>query len=243
LAGQIAAFSTDIGTLSSKVEAVAGEFDKVTRELVPSVSSFCDAIDNRFGPAVALQSTHAESVGRSMQRLREMAESMPQATATLNAMLHEISQSVRQTRETHGSLAETANHLADVGRQLRQSIEADVAPSQHAMHEMTTSFSASAAQLSDFMAQGLGPATSQLAAFRETMAGLQDAVDAIKNVSHARADIDRLSESLARAAEISDAISALPAQIRDVLDQKVGRNAIAANSRGGFMTWLVRRPR
>jgi hypothetical protein len=108
---------------------------------------------------------------------------------------------------------------------------------------MTTSFSASAAQLSDFMAQGLGPATQQLATFRETMAGLQDAVDAIKNVSHARAEIDRLSESLGRAAEMSDAISALPAQIRDVLDQKVGRNAIAANSRGGFMTWLVRRPR
>ena len=82
-------------------------------------------------------------------------------------------------------------------------------------------FAGSAAQLSDFMTQGVGPATQQLTTLHETLAGLEDAVDAIKNFSHARADMDRLSDTLARAAEISVAISALPDQIRNILDRKL----------------------
>lgn len=243
LLGQVAVFGKVLGALSANVETVAGEFDKVTGGLVPSISAFCDAIDNRFGPAVTQQSTQVESVGRSMQRLREMAEGMSQGTTTLNSMLHDVTQFVGQTRATHETLADAANNLADVGRQLRQSIETDVAPSQRAMHEIATSFAGSAAQLSDFMAQGVGPATRQLATLHDTLVGLEDAVAAIKNFSHARADIDRLSDTLARAAEISDAISALPEQIRDILEQKANHNADGPNSRGKFMTWFARGPR
>ena len=99
LTAQVAVFSKVVSALSSNVETVAGEFDKVTGGLVPSVSSFCDAIDNRFGPAVTQQSTQVEAVGRSMLRLRKMAEGMSQGTATLNAMLHDVSQFVGQTRD------------------------------------------------------------------------------------------------------------------------------------------------
>ena len=70
---QVAAISKVVGTLSSHVEAMAGAFDKVTGGLVPSVVSFCDAIDHRFSPAVTQQSAQAELVGRSMQRLLERA--------------------------------------------------------------------------------------------------------------------------------------------------------------------------
>ena len=243
LMGQIAVFSKVVGALSSNVETVAGEFDKVTGGLVPSVSSFCDAIDNRFGPAVTQQNAQVESVSRSMQRLREMAEVMSHGANTLKSMLHETSQFVSQTKTTHETLADAAGHLADVGTQLRQSIETNVAPSQRAMHEIATSLTGSVAQLSDFMSQGVVPATRQLATLHETLAGLEKTVDAIKSFSHARADIDRLNDTLARAAEIGDAISALPEQLRDLLEQNADHNADAASSRGSVKTWFARRPR
>jgi len=172
-----------------------------------------------------------------------MAESMSQGTTTLNAMLHDVSQFVVQTRGTHETLAGAANNLADVGSQLRQSIENDVAPSQRAMHEIATTFAESTSQLSAFTSQGVGPATRQLALLHQTLAGLEESVHAITNLSHARADIERLSDTLARATEISEAISALPEQIRDFLEQQAGHNAAATNSRGRFMKWLARRPR
>jgi hypothetical protein len=243
LTAQVAAMSKVVTALSSQVAAVAGEFDKVTVGLVPSVSSFCDAIDHRFGPAVALQSTQVESVGRSMRRLEEMAAGMHAGTTTLNALLHDVSQFARQTSATQATLVSAANNLADVGCQLRQSIESDVAPSQRALHEIATSFAETAAQLSDFTSQGVGPATRQLALLPQTLAGLEGAVAAIKNLRHARADVERLSDALARAAEISEAISALPEQLRDVLEQQAGHHTAATNSRGRFLTWLARRPR
>jgi hypothetical protein len=72
--------------------------------------------------------------------------------------------------------------------------------------------------LSEFVAQSLAPATRQLAEFGETLAELKDVADAIKSVNNVPGDNERLGGTLARAAEISDAISALPGQIRSVLE-------------------------
>jgi hypothetical protein len=243
LTAQVAALSKVVTALGTQVAAVTGEFDRVAVGLGPSVSSFCHAIDHRFGPAVALQSTQVESVGRSMQRLQEMAVGLHEGTTTLNALLHDVSQFARQSKTTQETLVSAAHNLADVGCQLRQSIESDVAPSQRAMHEIATSFAETAAQLTDFTSQGVGPATRQLALLHQTLTGLDEAVDALKKLRHARADIERLSDMLARAAEISDAISSLPEQMRDLLEQKADQHAKATNSRGRFMTWLARRPR
>jgi uncharacterized phage infection (PIP) family protein YhgE len=243
LAGQMAAVSQDVSKLSANIEAVAGQFDKVTGSLVPSVALFCDAIEHRFGPAVSQQSTQVEIAGRSMQRLREMAEGMAKGATTLNSMLHDVSPFVSQTRATHVSLAEAVTDLRDLAGQLRQSVESDLAPSQRALHEVATSLAQTAAQLAEFMAQGIGPATHQLATLHEKLAGLKATADAIKDFSNARADIDHLNDRLARAAEISDAISALPDQIRNILEQKLDHGAAEAGSSGRFMTWLAGRPR
>ena len=111
------------------------------------------------------------------------------------------------------------------------------------MHQITNSLEVSASQLSDFVAEGIKPATRQLVSLHQTLSGLADTVDAIKQFSNARADIDRLNDTLARAAKIGDAISALPEQIRQILEQSVDQHANSTDSSGRFMTWLSRRPR
>ena len=189
------------------------------------------------------QGAQAESINRSMQRLREMAESVSQGTTALNSILQEVTQLAGQTKATQQALVEATSHLADVGRQLRQSMANDVAPSQRAMHQITNSLEASASQFSDFVAEGIKPATRQLVSLHQTLSGLADTVDAIKQFSNARGDIDRLNDTLARAAKIGDAISALPEQMRQILEQSVDHHANSADSSGRFMTWLSRRPR
>jgi methyl-accepting chemotaxis protein len=243
LAAQVAASNTDAAALSAKVEALAGELDKMTSKLTPSVATFCDAIDNRFGPAVTRQSDQAESIGRSMQQLREMAESVSHGATTLNSILLEVSQVAGQTKATHEALIEATNNLAEVGRQVRQSMASDVAPSHRAVHEVASSLAESTAQLSDFIAQGVKPATRQLATLHQTLAGLAETVEAIQQFSSARADIDRLNDTLARASKIGDAISALPEQIQRILEQNVDHHVSGTNASGRLMTWISRRPR
>jgi uncharacterized protein YukE len=191
----------------------------------------------------AQQNSHVETLTRSMQRMREMAESMSQATTTLKSMLDQVSQLASRAGTTHEALAKAANDVAGAGKLLRQTIERDMTPSQRAMHEVAASFAGSAAKLSDFMDEGIGPATEKLITLHETLAGLEDTVDAIRDFSHSRAGIDRLNEALARAAEVNDAISALPEKVGAVLQQQAAPHEAATNSDGGFRTWLSRKPR
>jgi methyl-accepting chemotaxis protein len=243
LTNQLTASSNVTSRLATSVDAIAHEFDRVAGGLAPTVSAFCDAVSNRFGPAVAQQGTQVELVGRAMERLNEMAGRISDGSSTLNAMLQDLSDSVRQARAMHGQLAEEAQSLAGIGRQLRQTIEVDVAPAQQTMHKISASYAESAARLSDFMEQGLGPATEQLATLHQSLAGVAQAVESIQDFSHARADIDRLTDTLSRAAEISDAISSLPEKLQEMLEQNARHAANRTNSRGAIRTWLANRPK
>jgi methyl-accepting chemotaxis protein len=243
LTSQIAASGKVAATLSSSAQAIAHEFDKVAGGLAPSVASFCDAVANQFGPAVTQQGTQVELVGRSLERIGEMAASMSSGATKLDTMLQEVSESVRETRKAHKQLADEAQSLAAVGRKLRETIESDVTPAQRTMHEIAASYADSAARLSAFMERGLGPATEQLATLHETLAGLEQVVQSIGRFSHARADIDRLTTTLAHAAEIGEAISSLPEKLQEVLEQSVHHAANRANSRGAFRAWLANRPK
>jgi ABC-type transporter Mla subunit MlaD len=178
-----------------------------------------------------------------MERLREMADTASHGTTTLNSILQEVSQLAGQTKTTQEALVEATQNLSEVGRQLRQSLTSDVAPSQRALHDITTSLVESSAQLSNFVGEGVKPATRQLATLHQTLTGLSGTVDAIKEFSSARADIDRLNDTLARASKIADAISALPDQIRQILEQSVNHHANTAESSGRLMTWFSRKPR
>jgi methyl-accepting chemotaxis protein len=242
LSGQATAISKVARDLSSHVEATASELDKTAGRLVPSFSSLCDTVDQRLGPAVIQQGKQFESIGQSIERLREVAESMSEGMRGLRTMLEDFSLAVGRTGPLQESLASTAKELTDAGKHLRRSIESDMAPSQRTMRDSASSVAAAASQLSDFTQQGLVPATRELVTLHDTLRGLEEVVASIRNFSHARADIDRLNATLARSAEISDALAALPEQLREILDQRTNHSA-GLNLPGRVRTWLTRRPK
>jgi ABC-type transporter Mla subunit MlaD len=168
---------------------------------------------------------------------------MSEGMRGLRAMLEEFSLAVGRTGPLHEALAGTAKELAEAGKHLRRSVEGDMAPSQRSMRDSATTFANAAVQLNDFTQEGLVPATRELATLHDTLRGLEEVVASIRNFSHARADIDRLNATLARSAEISDALAALPDQLREILEQRTNHSAGLSNLPGRVRTWLGRRPK
>jgi chromosome segregation ATPase len=241
LSVQAAAANKAVRDLSSHVEATAAEFDRTTGRLAPSFNSFCDAVDQRFGPAITQQGKQIESIGQSIERLREVAEGMSQGMRALHGTLEQFTHVINQAGPMQETLTGAAKDLADAGKHLRRSVESDMTPSQRTMRDSAASLGNATARLSDFT-EGLVPATRELATLHETLRGLEEVVASIKTFSHARADIDRLNDTLARSAEISDAISALPEQLREILEQRTNHSP-GLNLPGRVRTWLARRPK
>lgn len=144
---------------------------------------------------------------------------------------------------TQKILADASAGLVDAGSRLGQTVEADAAPAQQAMRAAADSMAASVRRMAELIDSGFAPAAHQLQSLHQALVGIERTVGAIQDFSHSRADIDRLTEALARAADVADAISALPEQVRDVLEQCADHNAALAGSRSGFRTWLGGRPR
>ncbi len=196
--------------------------------------------------ASATQQLHSnlqvDVVGRSVERLTDSTNSMSESRAALDGMLQQCSQLSSQFSAAHEQLVRMANGLAETEKLVRRSVETSVGPSQKTLREAADSFAASAAKLSHFIDQGLAPATSQLTTLHHTLAGLEQTVESIKNFSSMREDVDRLTHTLGRAAEISDAIAALPSQLKELIAESAAQ-AAPASANGGLRRWLARRPR
>jgi hypothetical protein len=193
-----------------------------------SVAAFRTTIDKEFTEGVKLQHRASKSLATAVQQVGDSTE-----------LLKAGAEEMKKSAET---LAGSAAGLEGAGSRLRQTLEKDVAPSQRTMHDAAAGFEKSAAQLGEFIEHGVGPATQHLARLHETLAGMEAAVDSIKRFSQTRDDIDRLSEALARSAEIAEAISSLPEQMRAMLEQLATQQADMVQARGR-KTWLGGRPR
>jgi hypothetical protein len=226
-----------IGDTTESLKSGSEELKQIAQSSAASTEQINDSLRQHLVGANRKLHDAVQTLAGQIAGLSEVASGL---SASVEATAEEFDKAAGSTRE---ALAGTAKGLSDAGKQLRGTIESDLAPSQRTMHDAAASFAGSARQLSEFIEQGLGPATRELAALHHTMAGLGDAVHSIQQFSHARADIDRLTETLARAAEITDAIAALPEQLREVLEQTVRRSGASANSRLGIRTWLGGRPR
>jgi methyl-accepting chemotaxis protein len=243
LSGQASTVGKAARELSSHVVATASELDKAAGRLVPSFSSICDAVDQQLGPAVVQQTKQVESISQSIERLREVAESMSDGMRGLRATLDEFSLAVGRAGPLQETLAGTANDLVEAGKNLRRSIEGDMAPSQRTLRDSAATFANASRQLSDFTQEGLAPATRELVTLHDTLRGLEEVVASIREFSRARPDIDRLNAALARSAEISDALAALPERLREILEQSTNHSEGLTNLPDRVRTWLTRRPR
>jgi hypothetical protein len=221
-----------------------------------SVAAFRTTIDREFSDAAKLQHSSSEALSASIQQLDASTELLKSGAEELKlaAVSNKSSDGMDESfrplvvpgnpqfsdvvQTLWGQLAILTNAVSS----LSGNVEATT-PMQRSMHEAVTRFAESAGKMSDLLDRRIGPLATQLAALHNTLAEMQDGVNTIQSLGYAQADIDRLTEMLAGAAEIANAISSLPEMIRDVLEQNATHDAALESSRSGIRSWLAGRPR
>lgn len=260
----VQAFGTDIKDLPDTLRAVrdaTAASAKALDALLPvgrravagldvSVSAFRTSIEQDFIPAAArhresldsLSDCNLKALGDSSSRIQNAAKAVTEGTVLFGKVLEEQSQFAERMSPIQQILHESIDRLAKSGAQLEATVNDEMNPSQQAFHGAAASFAASAAELSDFIEHGVEPATKRLAELHQTLAGLEQTAKAMQDFSRAGGDVERITKSLADAADVADAIAALPGQIREVLEQHINGQAEVAGSGGKLMGWLRGRP-
>jgi hypothetical protein len=246
--GELQGLPQALAVLRDAVAASAGTLQEMlpmasraTANLDVSVAAFRTTIDREFAEAARLQYRASKSMAASIEQIGDSTDMLK---ASAGEMTHAAAASAASLKRCDESLSGAAGQLGGASERLRRTIESDMAPAQRSLFAAAASMQQSAEQLSAFVAAGLGPAAQDLAALHETLSRLEGTVAAINKLSQSRADIDRLTEALGRAAEISEAISALPEQIRGILEETASRDGEPEpEPQPARMPWLLKRPR
>ena len=149
----------------------------------------------------------------------------------------------REIEPAQETLRAAIDKIATVGDSFQGTVDAHIAPSHRALSDATGSFAASAGRLASFIEDGLDPVTQRLTAFDQTLSRLEGTVDAIRDFSQVREEVEELSASLSQAAGVAKAIADLPDQIRNILEELVAAQHHEINSRGNLLTWIRGRPK
>ena len=216
----------------SAAEAIAG--------FSASSAAFSDAVQHRFAPAADEHRENTDKLSASIDKLQKSTQGLADGETAAGDLVRLQTRLSEELGTVQESLRLAVDRLAETGADLNQSLVGDVAPSQRSLREAAKSVSDSAARLSVFVQKGIDPATKRLHRLDETLQRLTGTVDAIRDFSGARQDIENLGQSLSRAAAVSDAIAALPEQIREILEQvaRTHQHQVDTQSRGGMMGWL-----
>jgi uncharacterized protein YukE len=211
-------------------------------------------------------SDNSKLINESTAAMTEAASRFSEVVQSFTSKMEGVPEALQDVHQTTAASANAFEQLVGVGSRAVSNLDVSVAAFRTTLerefaaaarlHRRSTrsltdtvqqiaSIAKTSAQLSEFVAQSITPATHQLAEFGETLADLKDVAGAIKSVNNVPSDGERLSGTLARAAEISDAISALPAQIRSVLKQdgQVDSGGDSAGSTGRSASRLPKQPR
>ena len=223
-----------------RIAALAPEADRAIAAFASSATTFSDAVQHKFAPAADEHQDTTEKLTAAMLQLQRSTAG-PGRRRKRRARLGAAANAA-QRRSGRGS-----TDAAHGGRQpggnfgvTQQSFTGELVPSQRAMHQAAAGFTDSSKQLAAFLADGLDPVTQRLMQLDQTFQSLEDAVAAIRDFAAARHDIEHLTQSLGRAAAVTDAIAALPQQVRQILEDAAAARAEqqAANSGGGLSAWF-----
>jgi uncharacterized phage infection (PIP) family protein YhgE len=227
----------------TRMTSLAPAAAKAIASFNDSATSFSDAVRKRFAPAAEEHQENTRRLSASVGELRKSTESLSDGESVVHNLAGMQVRLADEMVAVQQSLRQAVEQLAQASAAFHQSVTAEMAPSQQAMHEAAASFSKSAGQLNQFVAQGIHPATKRLHRLDETLAGLAGTVEAIRDFSHVRGDIERLSASLGKASAVSEAIGQLPTQIREVLEDvaRAHQRELETRSSGGMMRWLRRK--
>jgi methyl-accepting chemotaxis protein len=203
----------------------------IEQDFIPSASRHRESIDS-------LTALNVSALGDSSSRIQEAAKAVTEGTVLFSKVMSEQSEFAELMNPIQQTLHEAIDRLSKSGAQLEATVDAEVTPSQRAFSEAAASFTASASQLAHFIHSGVEPATKRLAELHVTLAGLEKTAKAMQEFGQAGGNVERITKSLAEAADVADAIAALPAQISEVLAQHTNGHAEAAGSSGKLMGWL-----
>lgn len=190
-----------------------------------SVAAFRTTIDQEFIEAAKIHHDASKSLGASAARLQSTTDALNSRNDELNRL---AAGTVTALVGIGESLAASATALTAAGNRAQHAMESDFGPSHAKLNDAILAFAQSADKLAGFIEHGIHPATHDLAALHDSLAGLQGTIQAIQQFSGARDDIDRLTETLGQAATIADAISSLPEQMRIMLEQRMELNGHGA---------------
>ncbi|NLF70271.1 MAG: hypothetical protein GX575_14625 [Candidatus Anammoximicrobium sp.] len=227
-----------------RIASLAPEAGQAIAAFANSATTFSDAVQHQFVPAAdAHQDTTGKLTAATLELQRSTAflaegEGVVHGLVRLQARLSEDLHAAQET------LRSAVNGLANTSAALQQSFTGEMLPSQRALHQAAAGFADSTKQLAGFLAHGLDPVTQRLVQLDQTFQSLEGAVAAIRDFAAARPDIEHLTQSLSRAAAVTDAIAALPQQVRQVLEEAATARAEqqAAKTGGGLSAWFHRRP-
>jgi chromosome segregation ATPase len=231
-----------VGALE-KLASLAPDASSAIAAFTASSSDLAEAIQHRFTPATDQHRHQVEALTASLRQVQDSAKGLAdggKAIETLIKVQARLSQGLGAAQE---SLRQSVDQLSETAGALRQSFDGELAPSQHSLHEAVGSFRDSARSLAGFIDRGLDPVTERLSHLDETLARFAGTVEVIHDFTEVRRDIERLSASLAQAAQVAEAIAALPEQVKQVLVQvaETQQRQLAADSKGHGRAWFWRR--
>jgi uncharacterized phage infection (PIP) family protein YhgE len=230
--------------LSDNIHSATHDIGSLSGELAPAVVAFRSAIDDGFTAATRQHENNLKALAVSVEQIQQGGQSLTKGASAIEHLLERHTGLDAQIEPAHEALRLAMDQIAAAGGTLKQSIEGQLAPSQQAMGAAADSFAASATRLTEFIDKGIVPATERLATLDETMSRLEGTVNAIRDFSGVREEMEHLTQSLAKAAAVTQAIETLPDQIRRILEELVAnQQQEVANSRGKWTGWLKSRPR
>jgi hypothetical protein len=209
-----------------------------------SVAAFRTTVDREFADAARVHWQSSQQLAESAQRTSDATELFREAsegTFALKGLLDKYAAMVEDARQGQQTTSRTIEGLSDAGKRLRQSVEGEMGPAQRLLRESADSFAKSATELSQFVETGLGPAIKPLGELHQTVTGLKEALASVERFSKLRGEIDRLSISLAQAADNASSLAALPEQVRRAVETNLNHHR--PGGPGRLRTWLAGRPR
>jgi len=223
---RVSELSACMRSLRDVAEGLSQNLDTATQgigtfagQLQPAVTAFKDAVDGQFTAAAHEHEKNLKTLAASVEQIHQAGGTLARASRAIEESLGQHAEFDRQIGPVQQNLLAATEKVAQAGDALTETTQSQLVPAQQTMSEAVDSLSGSAERLAAFVGDGLDPATQRLVALDETLARMQQTVSSLGDLGDARQQIERLSQSLAQAATVADAIAALPDQLRQVLEE------------------------
>lgn len=239
---RLEALHTEVAGALDKITALGPDAAAAIAAFSASTANLSETLQHRFAPATDLHRQQVESLSAALRQMQESTKGLADGGKAVEGLVKLQTHVSQGLGTVQGELRQAVTQLTETAGALRQSFDGDVAPSQHALHDATGALRDSARHLAAFIDRGLDPVTQRLTLLDETLTRFAGTVDVIRDFTDVRHDIERLSHSLAQAAAVADAITALPDQIRTLLEEVVQTHQEqqaqqAADARGSRWGW------